>query len=101
MIELYPGDMVSESYHGKESARYIVLDRAIPESNASYWLVEYYCIVTYHTIDNHPLIEIGKPWIIDSVNLNSLTTGEEEIKWNIIVRSGLMWEDNEREEKKA
>ena len=47
MLELFPGDLISEKEDNKEIARYLVISRVIQNQNAQYYYVEYNCIITY------------------------------------------------------
>ena len=94
--ELNPGDIIRESIvlskdrSIKEIARYMVLKRRIPEPNAQYYFVEYECLILYYGTDwsgmSHQPME---SYIIDTLNLE-----QREYEWEIVVESGLSWDDN-------
>jgi len=94
MLELFPGDLISEKEDNKEIARYLVISRVIQNQNAQYYYVEYNCIITYFNGKvYHRPEKVGTWWIIDTINLNS---NRED--WEVVVRSGLSWKDNDRKE---
>lgn len=97
MLELYPGDIVSEKENNQEIARYLVINRVIQNQNAQYYYVEYNCIIVYFNgkIYHRPE-KVGTWWIIDTINLNS---NRED--WEVVVRSGLSWSDEYEKENKA
>jgi hypothetical protein len=91
--ELFPGDIVRELDAGEEWARYLVINRRIQQPNAQYYYVEYDCIIMYYNPIYDRPERVGTWWIIDSINLASVRES-----WEIVVRSGLSWKDNERKE---
>jgi hypothetical protein len=92
--ELFPGDIVREIEDGIEFGRYLVINRRIQHPNAQYYYIEYSCIILYYNGKLYDRPEkVGTWWIIDSINLNS-----PRENWEVVVRSGLSWKDNERKE---
>jgi len=88
--ELFPGDIVSETDEDEEIARYLVINRKIQHPGAQYYYVEYDCIILYYNGKLYQRPEkVGTWWIIDSINLNS-----PRENWEIVVRSGLSWDDD-------
>ena len=100
MLELFPGDLVSEKENNQEIARYLVISRVIQNQNAQYCTfdyVEYNCIITYFNGKvYHRPEKVGTWWIIDTINLNS---NRED--WEVVVRSGLSWSDEYEKENRA
>jgi hypothetical protein len=96
--ELSPGDIIRELWQGEEVARYLVISRTIrwPEKNYSYQ--EYSCIIIFYSasfnwIDHEP----GTKWVIDTHDLRADLEGG--IVWEVVVESGLSWEDIDAYEK--
>jgi hypothetical protein len=96
--ELSPGDIIRELWEGKEVARYLVTTRTIRWPNADYSYEEYDCIIIYYSssfnwIEHEP----GTRWVIDRYDLRADLEGG--ITWEVVVESGLSWDDLEAYEK--
>jgi len=98
-IEIYPapGDIILErsEFSDIELGRYIVLNRLTQEPNAHYYYVEYYTFILYYG-ESHldASMQPGQYVTLTSADFLGWTD-----KWEIVVESGLSWEDHEHNRK--
>ena len=91
-IEIYPapGDIILErsEFTDVELGRYIVLNREVQEPNAHYYYVEYYTFILYYGeahLDSS--MRPGQYVTLTSADFMGMVD-----KWEIVVESGLSWE---------
>lgn len=92
-----PGDIISERsvYNDYELGRYIVVNRVTQEVNAQYYYIEYDSIILYY--GEAGLDSSMKPGV--HCILSSSDFMDNTGKWEVVVESGLSWEDHEHNRK--
>jgi len=96
--EIYPapGDIISERDAGTfELGRYIVVNRTVYEPNSNYYYIEYdICILYYEGVRFDSSMKPGVHCTISSSDFM-----DNAGKWEVVVESGLSWEDDEHNTK--